>query len=86
MRRTGTKAIQKFRGAPQGLLLTVEQFNRLIPIGTPVRYYPMAGESEYRDSKTRSVAWTVGDHTSVQIEGMAGSVCVAHLELRDGTP
>jgi hypothetical protein len=53
-----------------------------VPVGTPVRYYPIAGDSDFRETKTRSVAWDLGSgETVVKIEGQAGGVSVAHLEL-----
>jgi hypothetical protein len=73
--------LQKHRGAPNGLLLTVEQFNRLVPVGTAVRFYPVAGEPEFQSTRTRSVAWEICGHVSVKVEGIAGGVAVSHLEL-----
>lgn len=76
------KQVQKLRGAPDGLLLTSDQFNKLIGVGTPVRYYPVAGEPEFEDTRTRSVAWDLGNGMPVvKIEGRAGGVHVTHLEL-----
>lgn len=62
---------------------TVEHFNAIVPVGTPVRFQPWRGcpDDKLFDSKTRSEAWTVGDHASVLIEGKTGSVCVSFLEV-----
>lgn len=74
--------LQRERGAPNGLLLNVVQFNKLVPVGTYVRYYPVAGEPEHRDTQTRSQAWDLGSgDTVVLIVGQAGGVLVSHLEL-----
>jgi NTP pyrophosphatase (non-canonical NTP hydrolase) len=60
MRGNRATRLQKHRGAPKGLLLTAEQFNALVPVGSAVRYYPLAGEPQHRDTKTRSEAWELG--------------------------
>jgi hypothetical protein len=74
------------RDAPEGLLLTVAQFNRFVPVGTPVRYYPVSGDSRYVETRTRSEAWALGcDHVVAKVEGIAGGVHVTHLELREVT-
>ena len=35
----------------------VELFNAKVPIGTAVRYYPLAGNPEHIETQTRSEAW-----------------------------
>ena len=54
---------------------TVEQVADKFPIGTPVRFYPVAGLPEFKETKVRSKPWLVCDHVSLMVEGIAGSVC-----------
>ena len=54
---------------------TVEQVAEKFPIGTPVRFYPVAGRPEFKETKIRSEPWRVCGHVSVMVEGIAGSVC-----------
>ena len=61
-------------------LATVEQFNRICPIGTPVLYWPGVREGEGRKSATRSAAWLLGGHTPVvSVEGYAGGIALSHV-------
>lgn len=65
---------------PKKQAMTSERFNQLHPVGTAFRYYPIAGESEYITTKTRSESWELGDgHPVVLIEGKAGGVSIHHL-------
>lgn len=58
----------------------VEQFNALVPIGTPVLYWPGERSGEGRKSITRSAAWLLGNHTPVvMIEGYAGGIALSHV-------
>jgi hypothetical protein len=69
---------------------TEESWNALHPTGTPVRYwpvYPPVDGVPPQNTKTRSEAWTLGDGSAVVlVEGRAGGVWLAHLEVlgRDG--
>lgn len=60
-----------------------EDFNRRVPVGTPVRYWPMRGEpSDYVDTVTRSEAWHCGDGTPVvKIEGQHSGVAIDHVRV-----
>lgn len=61
-------------------IMTAEQFNGLYPEGTAFRYYPVRGDDDFLETKTRSHAWELGDGTPVVlIEGRTGGVCVEHL-------
>ncbi|MBM9401600.1 hypothetical protein JUN65_08370 [Gluconacetobacter azotocaptans] len=63
--------------------LTAEAFNAKYPVGTPVRYFQTSGEPSYRDSKTRTTAWTLGHGAAVvSIEGQAGGVAITHIQIR----
>ncbi|MBK6942054.1 MAG: hypothetical protein IPH13_17890 [Planctomycetes bacterium] len=58
----------------------MRDFNKRIPVGTPVRYYPVADRSEFIETKTRSDAWALGDGSVVvKIEGRAGGVHIDHV-------
>lgn len=64
--------------------LPAAHWNELVPVGTPVRYFPIFGDWElFEDTVTRSSAWVLGDHTDVvQIDGRAGGVSLRHLLIR----
>ena len=56
--------------------------NRVPPIGTPCRYYPVPGDSSHIKSKTRSEVWVLEDGRAViMIEGKSGCVAMSHIEL-----
>lgn len=60
--------------------MNAETFNGLHPVGTHFKYYPIAGASEFVETKTRSECWELGDgHPVVLIEGRAGGVSIHHL-------
>ena len=62
--------------------MNAKEFNRKYPVGSPVRYYPIAGEPEFEETTTRSEAWTLGSgHVVVKIVGRAGGVSINHIEL-----
>lgn len=59
------------------------RWNETHPEGTAVKYFPIAGEAEFVLSKTRSEAWVLGHGEPVaKIEGLAGGVCLSHLEVQ----
>ena len=62
--------------------LTPEAFSTRYPVGTPCRYYPIAGEREHLKTKTRSEAWALGHGAVVvKVEGKAGGVDINHLVM-----
>lgn len=62
--------------------ITADQFNATFPVGTPCRYFPVMGEIEHIDTKTRTPAWTLGHgRTVVSVEGKAGGVDITHLVM-----
>ncbi|MGS1014078.1 hypothetical protein ACVCL0_09205 [Rhodanobacter sp. UC4450_H17] len=62
--------------------LTADAFTAQYPVGTPCRYYPVAGDSEHLKTKTRSEAWTLGHGAVVvKIEGRTGGVDINHLVM-----
>lgn len=57
-------------------------WNASVKVGAKVRYWPVRGRPECRDSVTRSEAWDLpSDQTVVKIEGASGGVSTAHLEV-----
>lgn len=69
-----------FQRAP----MRVAEWNRLYPIGTRVRYYPVAGQGDYQAASTREKAWVELEGTPVtMIGGLAGAVSLDHLEPID---
>jgi hypothetical protein len=66
------------------LTISAEEFNRLFPVGTRVRFYPVAGRPEYEQTVTRSEAWELGHgQPVVKVQGRAGGVGLAWLELSE---
>lgn len=65
--------------------LTAEKWNETVPVGTEIRYFPIKGRDEFRVTKTRSEAWTLGSGDAVVlIEGQAGGVSIDHCVVGDG--
>lgn len=61
-----------------------DDWNARYPVGTRVRYFPIAGEPAYEETCTRSKAWQLGSgHSVVKVEGRAGGVSLRHLEPFD---
>lgn len=59
---------------------SVEQFNRHVPEGSPVLFWPGERAGEGRSSRTRSEAWLLGGHTPVvMVEGYAGGIALTHV-------
>jgi hypothetical protein len=66
-------------------ILDPEKFNERYPVGTLVVYHPRIGSNEGAIvRKTTSPAWALGHGTGVvKIEGKAGGVALAHLEIAE---
>jgi hypothetical protein len=61
---------------------TADEFNARYAVGSPCRYYPIAGDSSYRETKTRTPAWVLGHgDVVVSVEGIRGGVDVNHLVM-----
>lgn len=59
-----------------------DAWNRLYPVGTPVRYRPILGEDAYELAETRTPAWLVGHGRAVvSITGRSGGVFLDHIEV-----
>ena|SRR5690348_4088748 len=57
-------------------------WNRLVPIGTKVRYWSIALEDPSLLTETRSEAWILGHgQPVVKIEGRSGGVAIDHLQV-----
>ncbi len=68
--------------ADSGAGTFAERFNAAWPVGTPVRYWPILGDGDYEETRTRSVAWHLGSgHTVVKVEGRAGGVSLEHIAV-----
>lgn len=62
--------------------MSPEAWNDTYAIGTPCRYYPIAGDSNHIKTKTRSEAWALGHGAVVvKIEGRTGGVDINHLVM-----
>lgn len=60
-------------------MMTADEWNRLYPVGTPVKYFAIRGRGATSETKTRSEAWTLGSgHPVVNIHGVAGGVSLDH--------
>lgn len=64
----------------------VDRFNRDVPVGTRVRYFPVLPERgtgcEPVVTTTRSEAWRLGHGDGVvAITGKAGGVAISHIEV-----
>lgn len=60
----------------------ISEWNRKMPVGSPVRYFPTLGGSEYRDTTTRSEAALAHPDSKVAVifvDGIAGYVALAHV-------
>lgn len=61
-------------------LAHANEFNDLVPVGTPVRYWPGLRTGEGRASATRTPAWVLPSGTAVvSVEGYAGGIALTHV-------
>lgn len=63
----------------EGKVLSAQEWNDAIPVGTPVRYWPVSTDSTYTDTVTASEARTEHLIPVVWLKGVAGYVRVSHL-------
>lgn len=63
--------------------VTANEFNKLHPVGTWVKYYPIIGHKhDFRSTQTRSIAWELGHGAPVvKVAGVAGGVCLEALDI-----
>lgn len=65
--------------------MTAKQFNKHVPVGTPVRYYPIIGGAEFIETRTRSEAWNLGHgEPVVKVTGTTGGVVLEAIETIEG--
>jgi len=53
----------------------------IAPPGQRVRYYPVRGKPEYRDTVVRSEPWQISDKVLIKVDGQTGGVFADHLQL-----
>jgi hypothetical protein len=64
--------------------MTAEDASNMFPIGTEVKYFPIFGENEFKETKIRSQAWALGHgELVIKVEDISGGVAVSHLEFLD---
>jgi hypothetical protein len=57
-----------------------QAFNAAHPVGTLVRYYPIVGEKDFAEARTRSPAWALDcGEAVVSIEGRSGGLSLDHI-------
>lgn len=62
--------------------ISANEFNTLYEEGTLVRYYPISDEDNFEETKTRSIAWTLGHgEPVVKVEGRTGCVAISNIEI-----
>jgi len=72
--------------------MTAEQWNSLVPVGTPVVAYPGVRPDDFPgvdltrlDTVTRSRAWELGHgQPVVSVEGYAGGIALTHVDVATG--
>ncbi|MET9339252.1 hypothetical protein [Nonomuraea sp. NPDC003804] len=68
-------------GARQAQAGAVEQWNKTVPVGTPVRYWTGYREGDGKQSRTRTDAQMLGGHTAVVwMDGEPSCVALTHVE------
>jgi hypothetical protein len=55
------------------------EWAKRFPIGTPVLYFPVRGDFEYKATRIRSEPWMTS-HPIVKVEGVAGGVLIDHIQ------
>ena len=66
--------------------MTPDEFNAAHPIGTPVLAFPGTREGRGMLTRTRTPAWTIGEHTVVSVEGYAGGIALTHIIVAEESP
>ncbi|WP_051644633.1 hypothetical protein [Labrenzia sp. DG1229] len=62
-------------------MMSLAQAEREFPLGTKVRYFPLAGSKNYSDHTIRSQPWELGHgQVVVLITFKSGCVAVEHLQ------
>lgn len=64
-----------------------ENWNKVFPVGTPVNYHSVIGESKHISTKTRSEAFILSGHTAVVfVENVSGCVALDALTSPSAAP
>ena len=65
-------------------MLTVDEANEKFPIGTPVKYWPMAlgDDKTVGEGFIRSEAWDVCGSTVMLVTGYIGGIHIDHIVMR----
>ena len=66
--------------------MSADEFNAAHPIGTPVLAFPGTREGRGMLTRTRTPAWTIGEHAVVSVEGYAGGIALTHIIVAEETP
>ena len=66
---------------PLNAQCVAEDFNRRVPIGSPVLYWPWTVDGPGRLSCTRSLAWDVGGVPCVMVEQFSGGIALTHVAV-----
>lgn len=61
--------------------MNVVQASELFPVGTKVKYFPIAGRPEFEKRVVASDPWEMCGETVVKVQGRSGCVSVNHLEV-----
>lgn len=71
---------KKTRALPSVGQVIVDVWNDVVPIGSPVHYWPGILGGDGAKSVTRSQAWLLGGHTPVVlVEGYSGGIALTHV-------
>lgn len=65
--------------------MTADEFNTAHTIGTPVIAFPGTRDGRGMLSRTRTPAWTIGEHAVVSVEGHAGGIALTHIIIVEET-
>ena len=62
--------------------MNAQYFNRLYPVGTTFRFFPVKGNYNFEVVRTTSKACDIqsSSHAVVKVSGRSGGVCVSHLK------
>ena len=66
--------------------MTAHEWNNKYPVGTPVVYHAVIGDSDCVSAVTRSYAWELGSGSPVvMITGRSGGVSLRALDVQPDT-
>lgn len=53
------------------------------PIGTPVKYFPIAGLLKFKATEIQSEPWEVCGEVVVKVAGQSGGVSINHIQAAE---